>query len=323
MLLARGEATHWHTNLPGSHTLPACPEFDYLLPESWMPYPAPGSRHASLRGETFHSPAQVLSSASCVSFRLEPMRVKRGECGAVPEENWRSPRKPTDHRYISGTIPTCENPGVTPPGFEFGLPRWVASAGQCRNISAQENWRSPRKPADHRYISGTIPTCENPGVTPPGIELGLPWWESKYYTGASMARRSGWPARLSPRRTGFNPRPGHSRILHMWESCRPMTLVGGFSRDLPFPPAFSFRNFSILISITPIGSQDVDDQSRPNLFAYYTFTKCLRCSSLGASADASTAGSAKLRYPSRLYSESCRAGASEVQKCPPTGSRRA
>ncbi|KAJ8876922.1 hypothetical protein PR048_021372 [Dryococelus australis] len=35
----------------------------------------------------------------------------------------------------------------------------------------------PRKPADQRHPSAAIPTCNNLGATPPGIELGSPWWE--------------------------------------------------------------------------------------------------------------------------------------------------
>ncbi|KAJ8877578.1 hypothetical protein PR048_022033 [Dryococelus australis] len=43
-----------------------------------------------------------------------------------------------------------------------------------------------------------------------------------------------------------------------WESYRTMTLVGGFPRDLPFPPSPSLRRCSILTSITLICSQDFD-----------------------------------------------------------------
>ncbi|KAJ8865889.1 hypothetical protein PR048_033412 [Dryococelus australis] len=42
--------------------------------------------------------------------------------------------------------------------------------------------RSPRKPADQRHRPGTIPTSENPGVTRPRIEPGLPWWEGSSLT---------------------------------------------------------------------------------------------------------------------------------------------
>ncbi|KAJ8879949.1 hypothetical protein PR048_020570 [Dryococelus australis] len=53
----------------------------------------------------------------------------------------------------------------------------------------------------------------------------------------------------------------------MWESCRPMPLVGGLLRGSPPPPppASSSRRRSILTSITPIGSEDLDVKSRPNL----------------------------------------------------------
>ncbi|KAJ8870470.1 hypothetical protein PR048_029492 [Dryococelus australis] len=54
--------------------------------------------------------------------------------------------------------------------------------------------------------------------------------------------------------------------LRMWESCRTMRLVGGFSRGSPVSPALSFRRCSILTSVTLIGSQDLDVKSRPNLF---------------------------------------------------------
>ncbi|KAJ8882102.1 hypothetical protein PR048_018590 [Dryococelus australis] len=52
----------------------------------------------------------------------------------------------------------------------------------------------------------------------------------------------------------------------MWESCQSMPFVGGFSRGSPVSLAPSFRRCSILISITPIGSQDLDVKSHPNLF---------------------------------------------------------
>ncbi|KAJ8880084.1 hypothetical protein PR048_020707 [Dryococelus australis] len=54
----------------------------------------------------------------------------------------------------------------------------------------------------------------------------------------------------------------------IWESCRTMPLVGGFSRGSPVSPAPSFRRCSILTSITLIGSQDLAVKSRPNLFSH-------------------------------------------------------
>ncbi|KAJ8877244.1 hypothetical protein PR048_021698 [Dryococelus australis] len=46
-----------------------------------------------------------------------------------------------------------------------------------------------------------------------------------------------------------------------WESCRTRPLVGGFSRGSPVSPTLSFRCCSILISITPTGSQDHDSSA--------------------------------------------------------------
>ncbi|KAJ8872641.1 hypothetical protein PR048_026249 [Dryococelus australis] len=52
-----------------------------------------------------------------------------------------------------------------------------------------------------------------------------------------------------------------------WESCRTMLSVGGFSRDLPFSPTFSFPRRSIPTSITLIGSQDLAVKSHHSLTA--------------------------------------------------------
>ncbi|KAJ8870017.1 hypothetical protein PR048_029028 [Dryococelus australis] len=46
----------------------------------------------------------------------------------------------------------------------------------------------------------------------------------------------------------------------------------GFLGDPPFPPALSFRRCPIFISITLIGSQDLDVKSRPNLFTHSLLT---------------------------------------------------
>ncbi|KAJ8869581.1 hypothetical protein PR048_028573 [Dryococelus australis] len=47
--------------------------------------------------------------------------------------------------------------------------RWNARAGGNRI--------APRRPGLPAASSGTIPTCENPGVAPPGVEPGSPWCE--------------------------------------------------------------------------------------------------------------------------------------------------
>ncbi|KAJ8875116.1 hypothetical protein PR048_023009 [Dryococelus australis] len=52
------------------------------------------------------------------------------------------------------------------------------------------------------------------------------------YSPPDKANRARFPAGLPP-------------DFRMWESCRTMPLVGGFSRDLPLPLAFAFRRCSI------------------------------------------------------------------------------
>ncbi|KAJ8881111.1 hypothetical protein PR048_017584 [Dryococelus australis] len=57
----------------------------------------------------------------------------------------------------------------------------------------------------------------------------------------------------------------HGRVtpdFRTWESCRTMPLVGGFSRGSPVSLTLSIRRCSISISITLIGSQDLDVKSR-------------------------------------------------------------
>ncbi|KAJ8884872.1 hypothetical protein PR048_011068 [Dryococelus australis] len=83
---------------------------------------------------------------------------------------------------------------------------------------------------------------------------------------------SGSPAPLPPKRTGFNPRPGH-RIFRMWESFRTMPLIGGFYRGSPASPALYFRHCSVPTSVTLIGSQDTAVKSRPNLLKFSVLVK--------------------------------------------------
>ncbi|KAJ8866140.1 hypothetical protein PR048_033664, partial [Dryococelus australis] len=70
------------------------------------------------------------------------------------------------------------------------------------------------------------------------------------------------PRLLAPHQGDPGSIPGRvTPDFRMWESCRTMPLVGGFSRGSPVSPALSFRRCSILTSITLIGSQDLDVKS--------------------------------------------------------------
>ncbi|KAJ8879204.1 hypothetical protein PR048_019810 [Dryococelus australis] len=142
----------------------------------------------------------------------------------IPEKT----RRPT---ASSGTITTCENPGIEPgspwwqpsvliaqpPGprrtedrqrvkrsgrhlikARFGALRRVAEMG----MEWRGNGRSPRKTRRPAATSGTIPTCENP-MTWPGIEPGSLWWEVSRLT-AQQANRSATAApTLLDRPTAF------------------------------------------------------------------------------------------------------------------------
>ncbi|KAJ8897937.1 hypothetical protein PR048_003295 [Dryococelus australis] len=56
--------------------------------------------------------------------------------------------------------------------------------------------------------------------------------------------------------------------IRMWESCRTMPLVGGFSRGSPVSPALLFWRFSIVTIINLICSQDLAVKSRRNLWTH-------------------------------------------------------
>ncbi|KAJ8892466.1 hypothetical protein PR048_005046 [Dryococelus australis] len=67
--------------------------------------------------------------------------------------------------------------------------------------------------------------------------------------------------------------PAHNtKSVRKWESCRTITLVGGFSGGSLISPTLSFWGCSILTSITLIGSQDLAVKGRPNLFTHINYT---------------------------------------------------
>ncbi|KAJ8866734.1 hypothetical protein PR048_032595 [Dryococelus australis] len=70
------------------------------------------------------------------------------------------------------------------------------------------------------------------------------------------AALAGWLACPPPTKVNRVQSPdGPLPDFHMWESCRTMSLVGGFSRGFPVHPALPSRRSFIFTSITLIGSQ--------------------------------------------------------------------
>ncbi|KAJ8891115.1 hypothetical protein PR048_010626 [Dryococelus australis] len=49
-------------------------------------------------------------------------------------------------------------------------------------LRLQRGWEIPEKTRRPAASAGTIPTCENPGVTRPEIEPGSPWWDASSLT---------------------------------------------------------------------------------------------------------------------------------------------
>ncbi|KAJ8887696.1 hypothetical protein PR048_013914 [Dryococelus australis] len=63
------------------------------------------------------------------------------------------------------------------------------------------------------------------------------------------------PARLPPRRTGFNPRPGHYRIFASGNRAGRCRWSAGFLGDLRFPTPFHSRRRSMRTSLALICSE--------------------------------------------------------------------
>ncbi|KAJ8880696.1 hypothetical protein PR048_017166 [Dryococelus australis] len=103
-------------------------------------------------------------------FRTEPVGFDRALNIEVltPEENevmgvWggagmqergkrRFPRKPADQ---SGTIPTCENPGTTPPGIESGSLRWEASSRTATRLRLRTKGANVHAEKTRRKVGAT------------------------------------------------------------------------------------------------------------------------------------------------------------------------
>ncbi|KAJ8867269.1 hypothetical protein PR048_031068 [Dryococelus australis] len=191
----------------------------------------------------------------------------RGENGAAPErkggKNGRSPIKPEERVVSSGTFPTCENPGVIRPGIEPGSSWWEASS-----LTAPP----PRPPAAGERTAVSIETgykretdCSKLRAIPPhynmiiadvaaGESVLTALYRKRNLSGRDLGGGVGGPSSLGKCVSGTDTAhvtPLASYLVHMWESCWTMRLVGGFSPGSPVPPALAFRRCSILTSLHP------------------------------------------------------------------------
>ncbi|KAJ8877702.1 hypothetical protein PR048_022157 [Dryococelus australis] len=97
---------------------------------------------------------------------------------------------------------------------------------------------------------------------------------------------SAWLSCSLPTKANWVQSPAESPNFRMWELCRTMPSVGGFSRGSPVSPALPFRRHSTLTSITLIGSTDLAITLVSLLKSLseklgHAYRKC-RCNVLGA-----------------------------------------
>ncbi|KAJ8867378.1 hypothetical protein PR048_031179 [Dryococelus australis] len=169
----------------------------------------------------------------------------------------------------SGTIHACEGRGVAPTGIGPGSPGWGASGLSTtppRPHALQDSEPILGSPlvderpimngVKYRVVSGVVWTnrtmvSSNTDTNRTGVLA--------VQIGVAVAERLALPPPTKANRVQY---PAGSPDIRMWESCRTMPFVGGFSRGSPV----SFRRLSLFTSITLTDSEDLAVKSRPNLF---------------------------------------------------------
>ncbi|KAJ8866590.1 hypothetical protein PR048_032449 [Dryococelus australis] len=183
-----------------------------------------------------------------------------GGFGSRAGRNGRFPRKTRPPAALTGTNPTCEDPGVT--RSEIEPVRW--SKLLTNEGFSKESARAFKNPRWHspEVISGNH---GNPKLGWPDQDSN-PGPPKSEPTVSLLASHQGDPGSIPGRTTPD---------FRLWEACRTIPLIGGSSRVSPAFPSLSFRRCSILISNTRIGSQDLDVKSRP--VGGSRVRACLRC----------------------------------------------
>ncbi|KAJ8894766.1 hypothetical protein PR048_000073 [Dryococelus australis] len=206
---------------------------------------------------------RTLSGEICAALNIEVLRCDEGE-----ERGWgngRSPIKPRRPAASSGTIPTCGNTGVTPPGIEAGSPVSEASSLTTTPL------RPPHKmsgEADLRFPADSPPaTATNEQLDMCSAAVISTNYDLNQYDGLRIIYQQGSCGGLVVRllashqgETGSFPAgiaPGFSHSV-------------GFLWDLSFPSPLHSGAAPYSSRFTPIGSQDIDVKSSPNLFTSLT-----------------------------------------------------
>ncbi|KAJ8891437.1 hypothetical protein PR048_003965 [Dryococelus australis] len=202
------------------------------------------------------------------------MRGEWSSAGMRGQGKREIPEKTLRPAVSSGTIPMCENPGAT---------RITSASPARRGGGAVSPAKSPlsiisdrvRRRGSERVCLGGGEGHSTQSRTAHGarckaraaVHTRLTQQElvtrvepaETEYTAATHERAARQPrlAPSPPTKANLAQSPAGSPDFRKWESCRTMSLVGGFSRGSPVSPTPSFRCRSIFTTITLLSSQHI------------------------------------------------------------------
>ncbi|KAJ8891772.1 hypothetical protein PR048_004325 [Dryococelus australis] len=114
---------------------------------------------------------------------------------------------------------------------------------------------TPEKACRLEASSGTIHTCENPGVARPGIEPGSPWWEA-----SSLTNQPPRPQRRGTREDQGEPGSIPDGVKIVPDDAAGRRAFSGISR---FPRSFHSGDAAFSPRFTLVGYQDILAKRRP------------------------------------------------------------
>ncbi|KAJ8869308.1 hypothetical protein PR048_030882 [Dryococelus australis] len=140
-----------------------------------LPFPPPSDTSTSLAGSQDLDAKGRSNLFTLTSVTLQAAREWNTEQPSNKEERQVDERvrgKTGEEGVTASSVATSPSTHTRCP--DQGTPQ--ASHNTTGDIHGGGNGRSPRKTRRPAALSGTIPTCENPGMTRPRIEPFSPWW---------------------------------------------------------------------------------------------------------------------------------------------------
>ncbi|KAJ8873981.1 hypothetical protein PR048_024821 [Dryococelus australis] len=185
---------------------------------------------------------------------LRLVQVKLGTQPSVASVSRPSVSKPSVDLFVRQLKATHNSPSAVDPSGQ----KIISVTTQQHELSRPET-----NVSNCRYSSGANRDFDSRKVNSGWVKgYGLAR-SNPQYTGRGPRCLSGWPANLPPMRTGFSPRPGHSRIFASENRAGRCRWQAGFIGDLPFPLLSGVAPFSPHFIL--IGSRDLVVESRPSL----------------------------------------------------------